>query len=173
MLYPSLFSLMVLFFLFFLSLCVHLVLSYHRNKSFFSCVLSSKSFNWLQIAVHLWVTGEGCLASHSFLVIKHVASVFRSDCFNSCLIKTYKAFIGHCKFVDPVSSKHIQFLRNSFIELCSQDVPNSSSKAMVCVEQLAKILQMGLRAKKKVCDAHVFAVSFNSVRLDWHYFIAP
>ncbi|KAE8669214.1 Nucleolar complex protein 2 isoform 4 [Hibiscus syriacus] len=103
----------------------------------------------IKIAVHLWVTGEGTLASHSFLVIKDVASVFSSDCFDSCLIKTYKAFIGHCKFVDPVSSKHIQFLRNSFIELCSQDVQNSSKKAFVCVEHLSKILQTGLQTKKK------------------------
>lgn len=120
--------------------------------------LSNNSLNWLQIAVNLWVTGEGTLASHSFLVIKDVASVFSSDCFNSCLIKTYKAFVGHCKFVDPVSSKRIQFLCNSFIELCSQDVQNSSRKAMVCVEQLSKILQTGLRTKKKVCDAHIFGV---------------
>ncbi|KAA3461466.1 nucleolar complex protein 2-like protein isoform X2 [Gossypium australe] len=103
----------------------------------------------IKIAVHLWVTGEGTLASYSFLVIKDVASVFSSDCFSSCLIKTYKAFITHCKFVDPVSSKHIQFLHNSFIELCSQDVQNSSRKAMVCVEQLSKILQTGLKTKKK------------------------
>ncbi|XVF83284.1 hypothetical protein PTKIN_Ptkin16aG0474300 [Pterospermum kingtungense] len=103
----------------------------------------------IKIAVNLWVTGEWTLASHSFLVIKDVASVFSSDCFNSCLIKTHKAFVGHCKFVDPVSSKHIKFLRNSFIELCSQDMQNSSRKAMVCVEQLSKILQMGLRTKKK------------------------
>ncbi|OMP07740.1 Nucleolar complex protein 2 [Corchorus olitorius] len=103
----------------------------------------------IKIAVHLWVTGEGALASYSFLFIKDVASVFSSDCFNSCLIRTYKAYIGHCKFVDPDSSKHVQFLRTSFVELCSQDLQNSSSKAMVCTEQLSKILQMGLRTKKK------------------------
>ncbi|OMO72691.1 Nucleolar complex protein 2 [Corchorus capsularis] len=109
----------------------------------------------VKIAVHLWVTGEGALASHSFLVIKDVATVFSSDCFNSCLIRTYKAYIGHCKFVDPDSSKHIQFLRTSFVELCSQDLQNSSSKAMVCTEQLSKILQMGLRTKKKEAVARI------------------
>ncbi|XP_021296107.1 nucleolar complex protein 2 homolog isoform X1 [Herrania umbratica] len=126
----------------------------------------------IKIAVHLWVTGEGCLASHSFLVIRDVASVFRSDCFDSCLIKTYKAFIGHCKFVDPVSSKHMQFLRNSFIELCSQDVQNSSSKAMVCVEQLAKILQMGLRTKKKEVVKRICSWQYTNCIDLWVSFIS-
>ncbi|XVF23676.1 hypothetical protein REPUB_Repub13aG0059900 [Reevesia pubescens] len=126
----------------------------------------------IKIAVHLWVTGEGTLASNSFLIIKDVAAVFSSDCFDSCLIKTYKAFVGHCKFVDPVSSKHIQFLRNSFIELCSQDVQNSSRKAMVCVEQLSKILQMGLRTKKKEALKRICSWQYTNCIDLWVSFIS-
>ncbi|XWS58835.1 hypothetical protein CRYUN_Cryun08bG0068000 [Craigia yunnanensis] len=126
----------------------------------------------IKIAVHFWVTGEGTLASHSFLVIKDVASVFSSDCFDSCLIKTYKAFVCHCKFVDPVSSKHILFLRNSFIELCSQDVQNSSRKAMVCVEQLSKILQMGLRTKKKEAVKRICSWQYTNCIDLWVSFIS-
>ncbi|KAG4169407.1 hypothetical protein ERO13_A12G077000v2 [Gossypium hirsutum] len=126
----------------------------------------------IKIAVHLWVTGEGTLASHSFLVIKDVASVFSSDCFNSCLIKTYKAFITHCKFVDPVSSKHIQFLHNSFIELCSQDVQNSSRKAIVCVEQLSKILQTGLKTKKKEAVKRICSWQYTNCINLWASFIS-
>ncbi|KAK8979335.1 hypothetical protein V6N11_000483 [Hibiscus sabdariffa] len=126
----------------------------------------------IKIAVHLWVTGEGALASHSFLVIKDVASVFSSDCFNSCLIKTYKAFIGQCKFVDPVSSKHIQFLRNSFVELCSQDLQNSSRKAMVCVEQLSKILQTGLQTKNKEAVKRICSWQYTNCIDLWVSFIS-
>ena len=53
------------------------------------------------------------------------ALIFSSDCFDTCLIKTYKAFIAHSKFVKPEFYKHIQFLRNSFVELCSLDVEKS------------------------------------------------
>ncbi|XVE75337.1 hypothetical protein DITRI_Ditri12bG0086300 [Diplodiscus trichospermus] len=126
----------------------------------------------IKIAVHLWVTGEGTLASHSFLVIKDVASVFSSDCFDSCLIKTYKAFVGHCKLVDAISSKHIQFLRNSFIELCSQDVQNSSRKATVCIEQLSKILQTGLRTKKKEALKRICSWQYTNCIDLWVSFIS-
>ncbi|KAK9283729.1 hypothetical protein L1049_011979 [Liquidambar formosana] len=61
----------------------------------------------------------------------------------------YKAFIARCKFVEPVFLKHIQFLRNSLLELCSLDVQKSSSKALLSIQQLAKILQQGLRTKNK------------------------
>ncbi|XP_022765342.1 nucleolar complex protein 2 homolog isoform X3 [Durio zibethinus] len=126
----------------------------------------------IKIAVHLWVTGEGTLSSHSFLVIKDVTSVFSSDCLDSCLIKTYKAFVGHCKFVDPVSSKHIQFLRDSFIELCSLDMQNSSRKAMVCVEQLSKILQAGLRTKKKEAVKRICSWQYTNCIDLWVSFIS-
>lgn len=76
--------------------------------------------------------------------------MFSSSCFDTCLVKTYKAFIGHCQFMDSGLLKHIQYLRKSLVELCSHDVQKSSSKAMICIKQLAKILQQGLRTKQKV-----------------------
>ncbi|GKV34106.1 hypothetical protein SLEP1_g42522 [Rubroshorea leprosula] len=130
-----------------------------RASVIFFAAFPSLLHRLIKTAVHLWATGEGILASHSFLIIKEVASVFSSDCFELCWIKIYKAFLGHCKFGDPVSSKHLQFLRSSFVELCSQDMQISSSKAMVSIQRLAKILQLGLRTKKKeavkkICSWH-------------------
>ncbi|KAJ6350100.1 hypothetical protein OIU78_006312 [Salix suchowensis] len=103
----------------------------------------------VKISVHLWATGKGTLSACSLLIIKDVASVFNSNCFETCMIKAYKAFIDHCKFVEPVLFKHQQFLKSSFIELCSQDLQKAYNKAMVSIQQLAKILQLGLRTKKK------------------------
>ncbi|KAJ6986931.1 nucleolar complex protein 2 [Populus alba x Populus x berolinensis] len=110
----------------------------------------------IKISVHLWATGKGTLSACSLLIIKDVAAVFNSNCFETCMIKAYKAFIDHCKFVEPVLFKHQQFLKSSFIELCSQDLQKAYSKAMVSIQQLAKILQLGLRTKKeavkKICS---------------------
>lgn len=110
----------------------------------------------IKISVHLWATGKGTLSACSLLIIKDVAVVFNSNCFETCMIKAYKAFIDHCKFVDPVLFKHQQFLKSSFIELCSQDLQKAYSKAVVSIQQLAKILQLGLRTKKeavkKICS---------------------
>lgn len=110
----------------------------------------------IKISVHLWATGKGTLSACSLLIIKDVAVVFNSNCFETCMIKSYKAFIDHCKFVDPVLFKHQQFLKSSFIELCSQDLQKAYSKAVVSIQQLAKILQLGLRTKKeavkKICS---------------------
>ncbi|KAL9422097.1 hypothetical protein AB3S75_034379 [Citrus x aurantiifolia] len=103
----------------------------------------------IKIGVHLWATGEDTVSFHSFLILQDVASGFSSDCFDICLIKMYKAFIGHCKFVEPALFKHLQFLRNSFVELCSQDLQRSSNKAKVSINNLSRILQLGLRIKKK------------------------
>ncbi|KAG6763576.1 hypothetical protein POTOM_031002 [Populus tomentosa] len=102
----------------------------------------------IKISVHLWATGKGTLSACSLLIIKDVAVVFNSNCFETCMVKAYKAFIDHCKFVEPVLFKHQQFLKSSFIELCSQDLQKAYSKAMVSIQQLAKILQLGLRTKK-------------------------
>ncbi|ONI23988.1 hypothetical protein PRUPE_2G217500 [Prunus persica] len=103
----------------------------------------------IKIAVHLWATGRGTISSLSFLIIRDVASVFRSDCFDTCFVNTYKSFIGHCQFLEPVLFQHIQFLRNSCVELCSVDLQKASRKASMSIQQLAKILKQGLLTKKK------------------------
>lgn len=108
----------------------------------------------MQVAVQFWVSGEEFLSSCSFLVIRNVAVVFGSECFDICLIRTYKAYIAHSKVVDLVNKKHMQLLGSSFVELCSFDVHKSCNKALLSIQQLAKILKQGLQTKKKVCNNH-------------------
>ncbi|KAI4346366.1 hypothetical protein L6164_007267 [Bauhinia variegata] len=126
----------------------------------------------VKIAVHLWATGDGSLSSHSFLMIRDIASVFGSDWFDSCFARTYKAFINHSQLVEPSFFEHRNFLRNSFVELCCLDVQKSSNKAMICIQQLAKILQKGWQTKmedvvKKICSWQYI----NSIDL-WVVFIS-
>ncbi|XP_012086517.1 nucleolar complex protein 2 homolog isoform X2 [Jatropha curcas] len=124
-------------------------LSRLRASMIFFAAFPSLLQRLIKASIHLWATGEETLSLHSFLVIRDVAAVFNSDCFDTCLVKSYKAFIGRCKFVEPVLFKRIQFLKNSFVELCSLDVQKSFTKAIVSIQHLAKILQLGLRTKKK------------------------
>lgn len=104
----------------------------------------------MQIAVHLWATGGGTLSSHAFLIIKDLAYGFNSDWFDTCFVKTYKSFVSHCQIVEPAHLKQMEYLRNSFIELCSVDVKKSSRKAMVSIHHLGKILNQALQTKRKV-----------------------
>ncbi|KAK2633889.1 hypothetical protein Ddye_028681 [Dipteronia dyeriana] len=120
-----------------------------RASIVFFAAFPSLLHRLIKIGVHLWATSKGTLSSQSFLILQDVASVFSTDCFDTCVIKMYKAFIGNCNFVEPVLLKHIQFLRNSFIDLCSQDIQKSSSKAMISITELARILQLGLQTKRK------------------------
>ncbi|CAI0411670.1 unnamed protein product [Linum tenue] len=101
------------------------------------------------IKFHLWATSKGALSVQSFLVIQNAAAMFNSDWFDTCFDKAYKTIIGHCKFVDPAFFEHLQFLKKSFIDLCSQDMQKSLRKAIISIRQLAKILQLGLQTKQK------------------------
>ena len=109
-----------------------------------------KCMNPMQIAVHLWATGEGTISSLSFLIIREMSSVLGSNIFDTCWIKMYKAVIANCQFTEPILHKHMQFLGDSFVELCSLDVHRSTTRAKVSIQQLTKILNQGLRMKKKV-----------------------
>ncbi|XP_061375147.1 protein REBELOTE isoform X2 [Gastrolobium bilobum] len=104
----------------------------------------------IEISVHLWATGDGSLSSHSFVIIRDIASMFSSNWLDFCFVKTYKAFISHSQFVERRLFEHIHFLRNSFVELCCLDVQKSSNKAMICIRHLGKILQKGWQTKTKV-----------------------
>uniref|UniRef100_A0A6P6G102 nucleolar complex protein 2 homolog isoform X1 n=1 Tax=Ziziphus jujuba TaxID=326968 RepID=A0A6P6G102_ZIZJJ len=126
----------------------------------------------IKIAVHLWATGGGTLSSYAFLIIRDLASVFSSDFFDTCFVKTYKSFIGHCQFVEPVQLKHIEYLRNSFVELCSIDMQKSSSKAMVSICQLGKILHQGLQTKKKEAFKNICSWQYTSCIDLWVSFIS-
>ncbi|VVA12278.1 PREDICTED: nucleolar complex 2 [Prunus dulcis] len=126
----------------------------------------------MQIAVHLWATGRGTISSLSFLIIRDVASVFRSDCFDTCFVNTYKSFIGHCQFLEPVLFQHIQFLRNSCVELCSVDLQKASRKASMSIQQLAKILKQGLLTKKKEAVKKICSWQYTSCIDLWVMFIS-
>ncbi|CAL5363521.1 unnamed protein product [Camellia sinensis] len=156
-------------------------LSRLRASIIFFAAFPSLLKRLMKATVHLWVTGKGVLSSYSFLIIQDVAVVFSSECFDICLIKTYKSYISRSKVVDFVNTKHMQFLRNSFIELCSLDVHKSCAKALPSIQQLANILKQGLRKKKeslkKICswqyanciDLWVMFISANICDYDLHH----
>nr|DAD32614.1 TPA_asm: hypothetical protein HUJ06_011465 [Nelumbo nucifera] len=103
----------------------------------------------VKVAVQLWATGGGTVSSSAFFVMHDLACLCSSDFLDPCLVKAYKAFIAHCKFVEPANMKHMQFLGDSFVDLCSVDILKSYSKALLFIQELAKILQHGLTTKKK------------------------
>lgn len=108
------------------------------------------TFMLKQTTIHLWATGGGMLSSASFSIVRNVAYLFTADCFDNCLAKAFVAYLAQSRATEIVNNKHLQFLRNSLVDLCSLDVQKSLSKATVSVRQLAKVLQWGLRTKKKV-----------------------
>ncbi|XP_058224317.1 protein REBELOTE isoform X4 [Rhododendron vialii] len=126
----------------------------------------------IKVAVQFWVSGEEVLSSCSFLVIRNVAVVFGSECFDICLIRTYKAYIAHSKVVDLVNKKHMQLLGSSFVELCSFDVHKSCNKALLSIQQLAKILKQGLRTKKKEALKKICSWQYANCIDLWVLFIA-
>lgn len=103
----------------------------------------------MEVAVHLWATGGGALSSCSFLLLQDVASFLDQDCYDRCLKKTYTTILSCSKVVDPTCLKHIEYLKNSFIELCSIDLLRSIQLAMMSTLKLARIFQLGLQTKKK------------------------
>lgn len=106
--------------------------------------------NLEQTTVHLWATGGQVLSSASFLFIGDVAAVFRSEYLETCIAKTFRAYMAQSRAPELHNIEHLQFLKNGIVELCSLDVQNSSAKALESICQLSKILQGGLQTKKKV-----------------------
>ncbi|KAL2896486.1 Nucleolar complex protein 2-like protein [Bienertia sinuspersici] len=109
-----------------------------------------------EVAVHLWATGVGTLSSCSFFVIRDLASALGHDSYDRCLKKAYKAIISRCRVVDSSTLKHIEYIKNSFVELCSIDLQKSVKVALASAKKLAVILQMGLQTKEealqKICS---------------------
>ncbi|EXC19504.1 hypothetical protein L484_014134 [Morus notabilis] len=144
-----------------------------RASTMFFVAFPSLLRRLIKAALQLWATGGDSVSTHAFLIILELASVCNSDWFDTCFIKTYKSFIGHCQFVEqPVQLKHVQYLRDSFVKLCSLDVQKSSKKAMVSIQQLAKILHQGLQTKKKEAVKNICSWQYiNCVDL-WVSFIS-
>ncbi|XP_062092826.1 protein REBELOTE isoform X2 [Humulus lupulus] len=126
----------------------------------------------VKTAVHFWATDGGSVSSYAFLIIQDLASVYASNWFDTCFVKTYKSLIGNCQFVEPDQLKHVQFLKNSFVELCSVDVQKSSRKAMISIQQLAKMLQQGLQTKKKEAVNNLCSWQYISCIDVWVMFIS-
>ncbi|KAL6982357.1 hypothetical protein U1Q18_047282 [Sarracenia purpurea var. burkii] len=124
-------------------------LSRLRASIIFFAAFPSLLHRLIKVTVHLWASADGVLSSCSFLVIQNVAVVFTSDFFDICLRRTYMAYIVHSKVVDSINTKHVQFLRNSFVELCSVDVHKSCTKALLSIQKLYNILKQALRTKNK------------------------
>ena len=104
----------------------------------------------MQLSVDLWVTGQETLSHQAFLILKDISMVFNSECFDACFVNMYKAFLHDCDIPKANSEKRLPLLRDSLVELCSQDMQKSYTKASVSITQLAKLLKMALATKNKV-----------------------
>ena len=91
--------------------------------------------------------------------------MFSSSFLDTCLTRTYKAYIARCKVVEIADIQHIEFLKNSFIELCSVDVQKSCAMAILSIKQLAKILQHGLKTKNEVNNLAFYLFICDNVEL--------
>lgn len=98
----------------------------------------------------MWATSGRELSSASFLVTRDIAVMTGSTYFDTCLSKTLVAFIGQSRVTEITDIKHMQFLRDCIVELCSLDVQKSSVKAVATINHCSKILRWGIETKKKV-----------------------
>ncbi|KAK8961374.1 hypothetical protein KSP40_PGU011394 [Platanthera guangdongensis] len=125
------------------------ILSRIKSSIAFFAAFPSLTEFLIKILVHLWVTGEESLALCSFLVVREIALKLHSNLYDSCLMKTYKAFIGHSKFFEPGNHKKVDFLQNSIVELYSLDLQISCQKVFASLQQLANILSQTIKTMKK------------------------
>ncbi|XP_018679723.2 protein REBELOTE-like [Musa acuminata AAA Group] len=125
------------------------VISQLRLSIMFFAAFPSLAKRLIKRSIHLWATGDENLSACSFFIIRDIASKFSSDYLDICLMRTYRAFIANCKFMDPANLKHIKFLMHSIVEIYSLDIQKSSQKVLVSVQQLASILRQALKIKKK------------------------
>lgn len=109
----------------------------------------------MQISIRLWVTGDKDLSASSFLILRDIASEFSLDNLDTCLTKAFGTFIANSKFMRPQNIEHIEFLENSIVELYSLDIQKSYQKVLMSVQQLASILRLALKTKKKVLLSHI------------------
>ncbi|PWA91244.1 nucleolar complex protein 2 [Artemisia annua] len=126
----------------------------------------------IQIIVPLWATGGGTLTATSALLIQDVVSVCGSDYFDTCFIKSYKAYIARCRTMETVDPKHIEFLRDSFISLCSLDVETTYNKAIVSIQQLANILRHAKQKGNKEAIKKIYSWQYAQCIDLWVLFIA-
>ncbi|KAM0001996.1 putative nucleolar complex protein [Helianthus debilis subsp. tardiflorus] len=126
----------------------------------------------IQIIVPLWATGGGTLSVSSSLILQDVVSVCGSNHFDACFIKTYKAYISRCRNIETVDTKHIEFLRDSFINLCSLDLEKSSNKALVSIQQLTNILKHARQQENKEAIKKIYSWQYVQCIDIWVLFIS-
>ncbi|KAG2325686.1 hypothetical protein Bca52824_008414 [Brassica carinata] len=126
----------------------------------------------IKLSVDLWVTGEETLSQQSFLILKDISKVFNSECFDACFISMYKAFLHDCDIPKADSEKRLPLLRDSLVELCSQNMQKSYTKASVSITQLAKLLKMALATKNKEAVEKIHSGHYTSCLDLWVSFIA-
>ncbi|KAL0303142.1 UNVERIFIED_CONTAM: Nucleolar complex protein 2 [Sesamum radiatum] len=104
---------------------------------------------FIKATVHLWATGERVLSSASYLVTRDIAAMYSSNYLDTCLSKVLVAFVSRSRVTEIADVKHMQFLRDCIVELCSIDVQKSSLKAVASISQLVKLYSWGVQTKKK------------------------
>ncbi|CAH8360453.1 unnamed protein product [Eruca vesicaria subsp. sativa] len=125
----------------------------------------------IKLSIDLWVTGEETLSHQAFLILKDISMVFNSEYFDTCFINMYKAFLHDCDTPKANSEKRLPLLRDSLVELCSQDMQKSCTKASVSITQLAKLLKMALTTKNKALEK-IHSEHYTSCLDLWVSFIA-
>lgn len=126
----------------------------------------------IKLSIDLWVTGEETLSQQAFLILKDISKVFNSECFDACFINMYKAFLHDCDTPKADSEKRLPLLRDSLVEICSQDMQKSYTKACVSITQLAKLLKMALATKNKEAVEKIHSGHYTSCLDLWVSFIA-
>ncbi|KZV57477.1 nucleolar complex protein 2 [Dorcoceras hygrometricum] len=120
-----------------------------RSSLIFFVAFPSLVKRLMKVTVQLWATSGGLLSTASLLILRDAAAMFSSSYFTTCLSKTMIAFISRSRVAEITDIKHMQFLRDSIVDLCSLDVQKSSVKLSASISQLAKLIQFGLQTKTK------------------------
>ncbi|KAL0725583.1 hypothetical protein Bca4012_040182 [Brassica carinata] len=92
--------------------------------------------------------------------------------YHTCLINMYKAFLHDCDIPKANAEQRLRFLRDSLVELCSQDMQKSYTKASVSITQLSKLLKMALTTKNKEAVEKIHSGHYTSCLDLWVSFIA-
>ncbi|CAA7405438.1 unnamed protein product [Spirodela intermedia] len=124
-------------------------LSKLRSSIMFFSAFPSLFSRLIKTAVHFWATGDKHLSSSSFFILEDIATTSSSEWLEACLTQTYRAFISRCKFVEPASFKQIEFLSDNMVELYSVDIQCAYQKVLSALQELANVLQSGLKTKNK------------------------
>ncbi|XP_075495142.1 protein REBELOTE [Primulina tabacum] len=120
-----------------------------RSSLIFFVAFPSLVQRLMKVTVQLWATCGGFLSTASLLIIRDAAAMFSSISFTTCLSKSMVAFISRSRVKEITDIKHMRFLRDSIVDLCSLDVQKSSVRVAASISQLTKLMQWGLQTKTK------------------------